>query len=112
DPQGLAEVFNSLANLLQRRGHGRAALAFARRGVDLRRKLGDRYGEAMDWGAVGRAHVLRAEYEEARAAFAKNLEISRELGTQHGIGIMLNHLGEVALLQKDLTGAATFHRQS
>jgi class 3 adenylate cyclase len=111
-PQGLAEVFNSLANLLVRRGHGRAALAFARRALGLRQQLGDRYGEAMDWGAAGRGHLLRAEYDEARAAFERNLAISRELGAEHGVGTMLNHLGEVALLQKDLAAAADFHRRS
>jgi class 3 adenylate cyclase len=110
--QGLAEVFNSVANLLLRRGHSRTALAFARRALELRQKLGDRYGEAMDWGVIGRARLLRAEYDEARAAFTKSLDISRELGTKRGIGMMLNHLGDVALLEKDLPAAAAFHQRS
>lgn len=110
--QGTAEVCNSLANLLLRRGHGRAALAFARRGLAARKELGDRYGEALDWGAVGRAHLLQARYDEARAAFQANLDLSTELGIRDSVGIMLNSLGEVALLQHDLAGAREYHQRS
>jgi class 3 adenylate cyclase len=98
--------------LLLRRGHGRTALAFASRGLELRQKLGDRYGEALDWGVIGRARLLRAEYDEARTAFGKSLDISLELGTKRGVGMMLNHLGDAALLQKDLPAAAAFHQRS
>lgn len=111
DP-GLAEVCDSLANLLLRHGKSRAALAFAQASLQSKRKLGDRYGEAVTLGTVGRIYLLQARYAEAREAFAADLAIARELNDQRGIGIMLNSLGEVALLQKDLAGAADWYRQS
>jgi class 3 adenylate cyclase len=98
---GMAEVYDSLANLMLRRGKSRPALAFARRSLELKRKLGDRYGEAISTGTIGRAHLLRGRYDEAREAFLQDLAIATELNDQHGIGIMHNHLGDVELLRKD-----------
>jgi class 3 adenylate cyclase len=98
DP-GLAEVCNSLANLLLRRGKADTALLFARQSLDLKRRLGDRFGEAISLGTIGRACLLQARYAAAAEAFAGDLKIAEELGDQRGIGIMLNSLGEVALLQ-------------
>jgi class 3 adenylate cyclase len=98
---GVAEVYDSLANLMLRRGKSRPALAFARRSLELKRKLGDRYGEAISTGTIGRAHLLRGRYNEAREAFLQDLAIATELNDQHGIGIMHNHLGDVELLRKE-----------
>jgi class 3 adenylate cyclase len=99
---GLAEVCDSLANLLLRRGKATYALRFARQSLELKRELSDRYGAAISHGTAGRALVLLARYDEAAVEFRADLEIARELGDTHGIGIMLNSLGEVALLLGDL----------
>ena len=109
---GLAEVCDSLANLLLKRGKSQAALAFARMSLERKSELGDRFGEAITLGTLGRAYLLRACYVEAAGAFAHDLAIVRELGDQRGIGIMLNSLGEVALLQKDLDTAASHYQDS
>jgi class 3 adenylate cyclase len=109
---GLAEVCDSLANMLLKLGKSQAALAFARMSLERKRHLGDRFGEAITLGTLGRAYMLRACYVEAAEAFAQDLAIARELGDQRGIGIMLNSLGEVALLQKDLDTAASHYHES
>jgi class 3 adenylate cyclase len=109
DP-GLAEVGDSLANLLLGRGKSRAALKFAERSLQLKRKLGDRYGEAISLGTLGRIQLRLGRYAQARQAFADDLAIARELGDERGIGIMLNSLGEVALLQNDLPSAESHFR--
>jgi class 3 adenylate cyclase len=98
---GQAEVFDSLANLMLRRGKGRHALAFARRSLELKRTFGDRYGEAISQGTIGRAHLQHGQYEEARQAFAEDLKLAAELNDQNGVGVMHNHLGEVALLRRE-----------
>ena len=107
---GLAEVCDALANLLLKRGRSLAALAFAHSSLAQKRKLGDRYGEAITLGTIGRAYLLQARHDEAAEAFAQDLAIARELGDERGVGIMLNSLGEVALLRKDL-GTAARHYQ-
>jgi class 3 adenylate cyclase len=111
DP-GLAEVCDSLANLLLRTGDGQAALAFAHKSLALKRRLGDRYGEAITLGTHGRAFLRLARYNEAEAAFAADLAIARELGDERGTGIMLNSLGEVALLRRDFETAARYYQES
>jgi class 3 adenylate cyclase len=96
---GLAEVCDSLANLLIRRGKPDYALRFARQSLELKRALGDRYGSAISHGTAGRAIVLLARYEDAAEEFRQDLEIAREVDDARGVGIMLNSRGEVALLQ-------------
>jgi class 3 adenylate cyclase len=109
---GLAEVCDSLANVLLRGGHSQAALAFARKSLEIKRRLGDRFGEAITLGTLGRAFLLLARYEEAAEAFGQDLAIARELGDERGVGIMLNSLGEVALWQNDLDTAERFYCES
>jgi class 3 adenylate cyclase len=109
---GLAEVCDSLANLLLRRGKAAYALRFARGSLDLKRALSDRYGMAISHGTAGRALVLLAQYDEAAEEFRQDLEIAREVGDTRGIGIMLNSLGEVALLRGDLEEASRCYREA
>ncbi len=109
---GLAEVCDSLANLLLRHGKTRAALEFAQRSLKLKREIGDRYGEAISLGTMGRAYLLQACYDDAARAFAADREIARELGDRHGLGLTLNSLGQTAFLQKHLDTAADNYRQS
>src|SRR5262249_43205868 len=60
----------------------------------------------------GRALVLLARYEEAAEEFRQDLEIARELGDTGGVGIMLNSLGEVALLRGDLEEASRRYQEA
>jgi class 3 adenylate cyclase len=110
DDAGLAEVCDSLANLLLLRGKVGPALAFARNSLRLKEKLGDRYGQAISHGSMGRAYLLQANYAEAERCFRRDLDLARELNDVVGIGIMLNSLGETALLRRDLEAAERHYR--
>jgi class 3 adenylate cyclase len=107
---GLAEVSDTLANLMIRRGKPQRALAFARHSLEHKQRLGDRFGEAISLGTIGRAHMLLANYGEARVAFQQNLDIAREINDQRGVGIMLNSLGEVCHLLKEPEKALEYYR--
>jgi class 3 adenylate cyclase/tetratricopeptide (TPR) repeat protein len=109
---GLAEVCDSLANLLLRRGKADYALTFARQSLELKHALNDRFGAAISHGTAGRALVLLARYDEAAAEFLQDLEFAREAGDTRGIGIMLNSLGEVALLRGDADQASRHYREA
>ena len=109
---GLAEVCDSLANLLMRRGKASYALTFARQSLESKLALGDRFGTAISHGSAGRALVLLARYDEAAEEFRQDLEIARELGDAKGIGIMLNSLGEVALLRGKIEEATAFYQDA
>jgi class 3 adenylate cyclase len=109
---GLAEVCDSLANLLLRRGNPRRALAFAQFSLELKRRVGDRRGEAISLGTVGRVYFLQARYPEARDAFLQDLALARELNDEPGVGIMLNSLGEVTLLLGELDTARGYYQEN
>jgi class 3 adenylate cyclase/tetratricopeptide (TPR) repeat protein len=112
DEASAAQVCDSLANLLVRRGKSRVAEMFARMSLASKRAVGDRHGEAITLGTLGRACLLQARYDEAAEALAADLEIARELGDRRGVGIMLNSLGEVELLRKDLRAAEGYYREA
>jgi class 3 adenylate cyclase len=112
DPHGLAQVYDSLANLLLSRGKTQAALKFATRGLVLKRKLGDRYGEGISLGTMGRCYLLQTKYHDAALKFSEDLAIARELNHKRAEGYLLNMLGQVACLEKELDKAADYHRQS
>ena len=109
---GLAETTDSLANLMLKRGKTHRALAFARQSLDLKRALGDRFGEAISLGTLGRAFVLQLRYSEAEGAFERSLSLAVDLNDQRGVGIMLNSLGDVARLRNGLDAAAERFRSS
>jgi class 3 adenylate cyclase len=112
DQTGLAEVCDSLANLLLKHGKVRPAMALAGRSLAIKETLGDLYGQAISHGTLGRALLLRADYAEAEQHFQADLALSRRLGDKSGIGMMLNNLGELALLRHDPDEAARFHEES
>lgn len=109
---GIMEVCDSLANLLLRRGKSRPALRFAQISLELKRKLGDRYGEAITLGTLGRIYLQQARYDEAEKAFREDLALAREIDDQSGIGIALNTLGEIAVLKKDYAGALAAYQEN
>ena len=107
-----AEVCDTLANLLLRRGSPRRALALAKpfSTSTSARATGD--GEAITLGTIGRVCFLQAQYAEAHNAFLQDLAIARELHDEPGIGIMLNSLGEVALLLGQLDTARGYYQEN
>jgi class 3 adenylate cyclase len=109
DRAGQSEVYDSLANLLLRTGKVRPALEFARRSLALKEQTGDLYGQAISHGTIGRCHLLQANYAEAEQSFQRDLDLARQLNDPAGIGIMLNSLGDVALLRGDREAAARLY---
>jgi class 3 adenylate cyclase len=111
--QGQAEVCDSLANLLLRRGKAEVALIFAQESLTCKQARQDYYGQAISHGTLGRAYLAQARYEEARKAFAENLRIcSERLKNDFGRSLALNGLGQVAYLQKDFDRAQAHFQES
>lgn len=111
-PQGLGEVCDSLANLLLRRGKTRMALRFAGQSLAHKCHVGDRYGEAVSLGTLGRIELQLAQFDEAHKHFEADLQLARELGDDKGVGIMLNCLGDTALARNDGPAAERYFRQN
>ena len=92
---GISQVCDSLANILLRSGKTDAALDFCEQSLRIKHELGDLAGEAISYGTLGRIYLNRAEYESARAAFQRDLEVSRRIDDRTGVGVSLNSLGEI-----------------
>jgi class 3 adenylate cyclase/tetratricopeptide (TPR) repeat protein len=112
DSAGLSEVCDSLAGLLLRRGKANSALRFCEKSLAIKRQCGDRFGEAIALGTLGRICMLQARYDDAHAAFSEDLAIAKELNDVRGIGIMLNALGNVSDLRGHFRDTESYYRQS
>ena len=112
DAAGMSEVCDSLAGLLLRRGKAKSALRFCEKSLAIKRQCGDRFGEAIALGTLGRICMLQTRYEDAHAAFSEDLAIAEELNDVRGIGIMLNALGDVSYLRGHFRDTESFCRQS
>ncbi len=108
----LAEVYDSLANLLIRRGKAALALSFARKSMEIKRALGERHGTAISHGTAGRALTLLSRYDEAAQEFEIDLAIARELGANYTAARVLNYLGEVEYLRGRHDQAAQYHEEA
>lgn len=112
DRIGMAEVYDSLANLLLASGKTAPAQEFAARSLELKEAFGDLYGQAISHGTIGRAFLLQARYAEAEASFRRDLDLAERLQDRPGIGIMLNSLGAVELQRRNFKAAASWYRKN
>ncbi len=108
----LAEVYDSLAALLIRRGKANHALSFARMSLELKNELGNRHETAISHGTAGRALVLLSRYDESAQEFQEALAIARDLGATQIAARVLNSLGEVAYLRALYDEATRYHEEA
>ena len=93
----------------QYRGDAEAALAHARRALELADAIESPFSRTQAHEALGLAHLERREWDEARAHYERALAIARETGTglpdegAYLSGIALAHLG-----RGDAAGARTY----
>ncbi len=110
--EGKAEICDSIAGVLLKLGKTKTALAFARKSLQAKEEMGDRYGTAITLGTIGRIHVTLANDHDAEEAFLADLEIARELDDRNGIAIMLNSLGDIARKKNELQKSLEYFDQS
>lgn len=97
DEEDVAQVCDSLANLLIRLGKLESAIAFAQNSLKIKEKHEDLFGQAITNGTLGRAYQMIADVEKAEHHFRQDLSLARQLNDHKGIGLMLNSLGQLAL---------------
>ena len=78
-------------------GDFESVLASFNEGLDMRRKLGDRKGEAGALGSIGAVFDEMKHWKEARCYHMESLDISRGLGDRIFEARTLNNLGETNL---------------
>ncbi|MFU8871522.1 BTAD domain-containing putative transcriptional regulator [Micromonospora sp. SL4-19] len=94
-PEGRTGMLNNLSAVHQRLGDPQAAIACARRSLELNRQLGNEGGEAMSLANLGFAYwqlgALAEAYEHVQAA----LERGEHAGARYNVAVLLVDLANV-----------------
>ncbi|MEU6584072.1 BTAD domain-containing putative transcriptional regulator [Nocardia sp. NPDC046763] len=99
-----AQLARDIALTGQGRLHeGAAARREALRGFEI---VGDRWGLGMALLAVGRAHSLQGDHDQARAAYARAVTLASELGTEDDIVAARTALADERMRSGELAEAA------
>ena len=78
DPVAGSRVLDSIGNLLTRQGRVADAEPYLRQSLEIKEDLGDRQGQAITLGNLGRVKRAQGALAEAEALFARDLSIARE----------------------------------
>lgn len=106
DTGRVARTATVLGTALSTMGEHDEALTHYRRSIEINRRLGNRWGEALDLVNIGgMVHLPRGEEAEAEYSLKRGLQLAEEL--DHLIARVLGHLwtGDLLYRQGDLEGA-------
>ncbi len=103
EPASEAKIRQSVGEMLFERGDLDGAVGEYRRVLDLRRRLGDRTGEAFTLSTLGHALHLLGRYDEAAAAYDRALALSQAGGDVGARATFLLNRGQ---LDRDLGAMA------
>ncbi|MEI6776475.1 MAG: adenylate/guanylate cyclase domain-containing protein [Chloroflexales bacterium] len=107
DLNRLADAHNNLALINHDLGRLDDAMAHYSAGAELKRAIGDVYGEALIANNLGDLLKLRGDLEAAEAQFARSLASFERLGTAYGAGVARINLGVTHMLRGNLDAAAS-----
>ncbi len=106
DLNRLADAHNNLALIDHDLGRLDDAMTHYSAGAELKRAIGDVYGEALIANNLGDLLKLRGDLEAAEAQFARSLASFERLGTAYGAGVARINLGVTHMLRGNLDAAA------
>jgi predicted ATPase len=93
------------------KGNPDAAEQVSREALEIRRRLGDRHGEAMELLALGNVAVFRGEVSLAQERYRQTAAVAEANGDDEILGRAVGNLGVVARSVGDLDEAAASLRQ-
>ncbi|MDE3103464.1 MAG: tetratricopeptide repeat protein, partial [Chloroflexota bacterium] len=105
DPAAVAELYASLALTRYEQGDKEAALAYARKSVDLYGVVGDQIKAAETWNTIGWLFVQRQQYAKANEALDKAARMGVELGLPRLEAWVTLNRGGLALARGDASEA-------
>jgi predicted ATPase len=107
-----AKVLGQAAHLAQYQGDFPAAVAYAREIVEIRRRAGDRDGEAGALLHLGMVLRIAGRFAEARPCVERALAIHSEEGNDGGAYYALQWLGGIASNERDYAAARAHLEES
>jgi CHAT domain-containing protein/Flp pilus assembly protein TadD len=112
DADGLAEAWNTVANVHFYRGEYPQALEAAGRVRELWTRSGNRRGMGRALNNTGNIHKARGDLDEAAACFEQALTIFEELGDDRSAGVVMIGIGLVHSMRGDYPGALDWFQRS
>ncbi|WP_223211760.1 tetratricopeptide repeat protein [Microcystis aeruginosa] len=102
----------SLGNAYNSLGEYQKAIEFHQQSLAIKRKIGDRGGEAKSYGNLGSVYGSLGEYQKAIEFYQQSLAIEREIGDQGGEAKSYIGLGNVYNSLGEYQKAIEFYQQS
>jgi tetratricopeptide (TPR) repeat protein len=88
------------------------AIEFHQQWIEVKRKMGDRAGEANSLGNLGNAYFALGQYPQAIQAYQQCLEMARTIGDRRSEASSLSGLGSAFFILGQYTQAIEFHERS
>jgi predicted ATPase/serine/threonine protein kinase/Tfp pilus assembly protein PilF len=107
-----AKTLNGAGNLAFHQGDYAEARTAHEEAREIRRELGDSFGEAMSLNNLGEVARMQGDYERANALYEESLATYRKLGAKWGMAVALNNLGEVSQTRGDYPRARRYHEDA
>lgn len=101
DPTAVARLYQSLSLTRFEEGDKEAALAYARKAVDLFETMGQRAAVATTWVTIGWLFAQREQYTKAAEALDRAEQFARELNLPRVKGHVTLNRGAIALARGD-----------
>lgn len=112
-PDGLeaARILDSLAVHYEHTNDYYRAIQCLNSALDIKKKLGCTYEQAVTCQIMGRIHILREEYNKAEECLLQALQITGEVGDLYRSGRIKNELIRLSIYQNDLEQAQSLIQQ-
>ena len=107
-----AEYLGGAGNDLYRIACYAEALSLYEQSLSIRRKIGDRNGEAKSLNNISQIYHAQGEYGKAWDYLEQSLPIYREVGDTEGQGTTLNNIAKLAGAKGNYTKALKYFEQS
>ena len=95
NPRRAAFALHRLGDVRRRQRRLEEALGYLERALDLRRKTGDRQGEAATLSSLGTTHLLRRDYATGQERFEEARAAYREIEDPRGEAIVMLNLARL-----------------
>jgi tetratricopeptide (TPR) repeat protein len=105
DPAALAKLYSSLALSRYEEGDKEAALAYARKVIELSESLGEKEHLADAWNTLGWLFIQREQYGKANEALDKAETLATENGLTRVVPYVIANRGAIALAKGNAADA-------
>ena len=126
DKQGTANSLSNIGGIYHRQGDPLVtsskedalrvgiskALEYYSKSLQLREKIGDKYGITISLNNIGGIYYNQGDIPKSLEYFGKSLQLEEEIGDKLGIAYSLNNIGSIYLAQHQRTTARNYFEKA